>query len=582
METANGHIDIGELLTQERIHIQNKRKKQDRPTKLEDDSLAIALSGGGIRSATICLGVLKELHKKKILSNTDYLSTVSGGGYIGSYIHTALKNTDSNEFEELFVDDDITHLRSFRKYLYLLTDKNNGKIDKNKETDWKTLFNKLYLLFTAFISILSNMLWLLIPALILFFVPKLFEPIWFWWLCKGLTAITVGVTLGYTLHPNRTSLHHFYKTRLRKAYLFKDPTIRLKSLKNDWAPYPLVNATVHVNYDSYAKQSNISYRGQIKSNYFLFSPCFCGSQVTGYVKTDSVNYENLSLASAMATSGAAVNTFMGNQDLSFVHRNILSILNLRTGILAANPRSKSRIRSFWPYYTYLELMGNPKTDTSYVQVSDGGHIENLAVYELLRRKVKTIIAIDAGADDNFEFGDLRNLVVRANSELGIKFDFHENANPEDIIRPNAVSGFSKKQFVVARLTAMDGSYAEGYDGLFIYIKSSVLENDKFNLRAMKREIIALSESKENQNISKITEKKRRLNSKMYQTYNPDFPHESTSDQFFDESQWNAYYELGQAIGSTLCSELKINEDETGKTLLVKGKTYYESYDTQIS
>ena len=53
----------------------------------------IALSGGGIRSATTCAGVLRVLNKYGVFPLADYLSTVSGGGYIGGYIHAKLKDT---------------------------------------------------------------------------------------------------------------------------------------------------------------------------------------------------------------------------------------------------------------------------------------------------------------------------------------------------------------------------------------------------------------------------------------------------------------------------------------------------------
>ena len=48
------------------------------------DAVGLALSGGGIRSAAICLGVLQSLNHHDLLKRIDYLSTVSGGGYIGS------------------------------------------------------------------------------------------------------------------------------------------------------------------------------------------------------------------------------------------------------------------------------------------------------------------------------------------------------------------------------------------------------------------------------------------------------------------------------------------------------------------
>jgi hypothetical protein len=55
-------------------------------TELPPDTVGLALSGGGIRSATFCLGVVQALAKLKILGKIDYLSTVSGGGYFGSFL----------------------------------------------------------------------------------------------------------------------------------------------------------------------------------------------------------------------------------------------------------------------------------------------------------------------------------------------------------------------------------------------------------------------------------------------------------------------------------------------------------------
>ena len=61
-----------------------------KPTNAEQiaevpNQVGFALSGGGIRSATFCLGIFQALAKQKLLSKIDYLSTVSGGGYFGSF-----------------------------------------------------------------------------------------------------------------------------------------------------------------------------------------------------------------------------------------------------------------------------------------------------------------------------------------------------------------------------------------------------------------------------------------------------------------------------------------------------------------
>src|ERR1035438_9106467 len=63
-------------------------KRQQKPNGKEVDRkelAGIALSGGGIRSATSSLGVLQALRSLGVLGVFDYLSTVSGGGFTGSW-----------------------------------------------------------------------------------------------------------------------------------------------------------------------------------------------------------------------------------------------------------------------------------------------------------------------------------------------------------------------------------------------------------------------------------------------------------------------------------------------------------------
>src|SRR4051812_20702539 len=47
---------------------------------------ALCLSGGGIRSASFAIGVMQGLASVGVLRDIDYLSTVSGGGYAGSWL----------------------------------------------------------------------------------------------------------------------------------------------------------------------------------------------------------------------------------------------------------------------------------------------------------------------------------------------------------------------------------------------------------------------------------------------------------------------------------------------------------------
>src|ERR1700751_224974 len=70
------------IATEERVYVDAYRANVGRAAT--DPVVGLALSGGGIRSASIALGVLQGFAERSLLKRFDYLSTVSGGGYIGS------------------------------------------------------------------------------------------------------------------------------------------------------------------------------------------------------------------------------------------------------------------------------------------------------------------------------------------------------------------------------------------------------------------------------------------------------------------------------------------------------------------
>ena len=83
----------------ERAEIRKRRNRWggDLPDNaVPDDLKGLALSGGGIRSATFCLGVLQGLYGAGVLSQFDYLSTVSGGGFVGGWWSAWLSRTARN------------------------------------------------------------------------------------------------------------------------------------------------------------------------------------------------------------------------------------------------------------------------------------------------------------------------------------------------------------------------------------------------------------------------------------------------------------------------------------------------------
>ena len=91
--------------------------------------VGLALSGGGVRSASFCLGVMQALDDAKLMNKVDYLSTVSGGGYIGTSLVAAMSESKNHEFpfpSELEPDEQpaLQHVRDHSNYLFP-----RGKID---------------------------------------------------------------------------------------------------------------------------------------------------------------------------------------------------------------------------------------------------------------------------------------------------------------------------------------------------------------------------------------------------------------------------------------------------------------------
>jgi hypothetical protein len=546
----------------------------------------IAISGGGIRSATIAYGFLEVLNRFGLLCKADYLSTVSGGGYLGGYIHARLRERHeaTDPYATLFAPDDRERLMRRGRYLA-------------PGAGPRRLWNLVRLAGAVVASLVLNWVWVAALLAVLVSVPA-----WLLWMSFGadgvraggyMLAIVAAAVLGYhflllpleraglwssnILHrvegvllmialmlvpaallgaagvelslaggiagaavvvlvfagffadPNVLTMHRFYRDRVAEAYLETASTgarnlllatLRFQALRD--APYPLVNACLNL-----LGEEDEAFPGTKASDYFVFSPDYCGAERVGYAGTGAL-YRRMTLATAMACSGAALNPAMGMRSRQPLAA-LMTLLNLRTGYWAPNPRFADRVwlaaLPWWPYYHLLDLLNRTDSKRALVSVSDGGHIENLGVYELLRRRCRLIVALDAGADPGYEFADVRNLVIRARQELHLVIRFRQA--PEGFVRPESSAGFSRSHFVVADVLEL-GNEERGWRGLLVYVKSS--------LRAPLRPKTVDSESFR------------------YKTIHPTFPHESTADQFFDAAQWRAYYDLGRFMAGDLLRE----------------------------
>lgn len=340
------------------------------------------------------------------------------------------------------------------------------------------------------------------------------------------------ILLGYWLivDVNVTAAHHFYRDRLSRAYLFRidndgavkhNDTQKLSDLNTEGsaAPYHLINVMLNLQGVKVP-----SLRGRV-SDFFIFSKCFTGSTRTGFLETKRMEQcdDGLDLGTAMAISGAAASPNMGAttvKSLAF----ILTLLNIRLGYWLPNPgivRNPSRLARFGlrrgpgPKYLLKEAAGQVDAKSKYVHVSDGGHIENLGIYELLRRRCKLIIAVDGGKDPDMGFGSLIQLQLYARLDMGIEIEL--DLEP---VRKND-KGYSRQRWVLGKI-----HYGQGELGQLLYIKSSVTGDEYEHVRA-------------------------------YQAKHPDFPHEPTADQFFTETRFEAYRALGYQIGDEVFSNEQI-------------------------
>jgi hypothetical protein len=258
-----------------------------------------------------------------------------------------------------------------------------------------------------------------------------------------------------------------------------------------------------------------------KAESFTVTPLHAGAAVERLAFRDATEYggpRGISLGTAMAISGAAVSANMGYNSSSTVTA-LMTLFNARLGWWLGNPvRSSYRFSgprfALWPLLD--EATGNTNDESKYVFLSDGGHFENLGLYEMVRRRCRFIIACDAVSDPAYAFGDLANAVRKIRIDLGIPIEFTTfsigpDPKKSDDKRDAAYCAIGRIRYKAA---ASPGQ--ELFNGWLVYIKPVVYPDDcpvdlmNYSLEAK-------------------------------------FPQESTADQFFSETQFESYRELGAHI-----------------------------------
>lgn len=326
--------------------------------------------------------------------------------------------------------------------------------------------------------------------------------------------LAASVLFAFVCDINAVSMHSYYRSRLAEAFLpevgdqhagganhpmlFRLAEIRAES----GGPFHIINTTLNTTSSTDAKL-----RARNGENMIL-TPLYCGSSSTGYRRTTHYLRGELTLSTALAVSGAAVDpdTYATkSRAVSF----LMTLLNVRLGIWVANPRNEPR-RMRWPAWYHLMMremlgVGLDEKDAR-IHLADGGHFENLGLYELLRRRCRYILVSDAGADPACTLADLGQAVQRARADLGAEVDICA----EPLLHVDATT-MRGRAHLVGEVT-----YADGTRGEILYLKALIRSNLSADIYG-------------------------------YWRTNPQFPNQPTSNQFYGELQFDSYRELGRQL-----------------------------------
>jgi Patatin-like phospholipase len=389
---------------------------------------------------------------------------------------------------------------------------------------------------------------------------------WYW---IGLGAVVVVAFFSWTrVNINRFSIHALYRNRLMRAYLGAsnpervpnpftgfdlNDNYQMRNLwtpgKESWQPFHVVNMALNV-----VASSRLSWQER-KAEPFTATPLHCGTATFSGTTAHSLGYRpssdygdrhgGLSLGTAMAISGAAASPNMGYNTSPIVSL-LLALFNVRLGWWLGNPGAPGeqiygtdgpRV-AIVPFV--FEMFGQTTDTRRYVYLSDGGHFENLGLYEMIRRRCRCIVVSDAGCDPAYGFEDLGNAARKIAIDLGVYITFDTLKE----LRPRS----------------KDGALIEG--GYY-----AIGEIDYKTAPEWKADDAPAGEVVENGYILYVKPGYHGTESAgivAYAKAHKDFPHETTADQFFSESQFESYRTLGFEIMDGIFQAAARNESNLGK------------------
>jgi hypothetical protein len=336
-----------------------------------------------------------------------------------------------------------------------------------------------------------------------------------------------ALTFAYIIGVNAFSMHAMYGGRLVRAYLGASnmnrrphpftgfdtsDNIKMSELSRSRNLFHIVNLAINIVRPS---ADNLQWQER-KAAAFTITRLHSGSPVLGYRSSKQYG-KCISLGRALTISGAAASPSMGYHSSALV-AFVMTIFNVRLGWWLPNPVTTQPADNWQldePRFGFgslvSEAMSGATVDKDFVYLSDGGHFENLGLYELVRRRCHGIVVVDAGADPDYQFEDLQSAIRKIRVDLGIPIEFDTDSLPT----PGRAAE-TKCHFSVGRIrySVVDPT---GVDGHLIYIKPVLSGDESLDVEGY---------------------------AKIHAAAKKQFPQQPTSDQFFDESQFESYRWLG--------------------------------------
>jgi hypothetical protein len=385
------------------------------------------------------------------------------------------------------------------------------------------------------------------------------------------TVLFIALISSTNININRFSMHSLYRNRVIRTFLGASNRDRRPNPFTDfarddnpfmdtlwqsrgegkageglppaggssWCPFHIVNIALNVT----SSERHLEWQER-KAASFTVSPLHSGSAITGF--RSSTEYgRRITLGTAIAVSGAAASPNQGYNSSPAV-AFLMALFNVRLGWWLGNPGKVGEVthqydgpgNALVPFLA--EMLGMTSDTNKYVYLSDGGHFENLGLYEVVRRRCRFIVVVDAGCDPEFAFEDLGNAVRKIEIDLGVPIRFR------GLDKLKSRHSAYKLGEATAFLHDLQGAVREPKGrhtndaGTSPYHAIGIVDYPAADGRDAKSGIILYIKPAYHG-----TESSAGIRS--YAISNPSFPHDDTANQWFGESQMESYRALGFAI-----------------------------------